>query len=94
MGKPNCYECEYRGTLPGSAHSCCEHPAFAKALSSPLGQILGIFASVGRIDPFQVQAEGITVKGDPHGIRKGWFCHPYNFDPTWLIECTGFKKKG
>ena len=33
------------------------------------------------------------VKGDPHGIRSGWFLWPWNFDPVWLISCTGFKKK-
>lgn len=33
------------------------------------------------------------VKGDLHGVRNGWFCWPFNFDPTWLISCTGFKKK-
>lgn len=26
MNKPNCYKCEYRGTLPGDAHSCCKYP--------------------------------------------------------------------
>ena len=33
------------------------------------------------------------VKGNEHGIKSGWFCHPSNFDPTWLEECDGFKKK-
>jgi len=27
MNKPNCYECKYRGEVPGDAHSCCNHPA-------------------------------------------------------------------
>ena len=26
MNKPNCYECKYRGEVPGDAHSCCNHP--------------------------------------------------------------------
>lgn len=30
------------------------------------------------------------VKGNPHGIRSGWFLWPLNFDPTWLEECDGF----
>ena len=33
------------------------------------------------------------VKGDPHGIKSGWFCWPFNFDPVWLVECDGFDKK-
>jgi len=23
---PDCYKCEYRGTIPGDAHSRCNHP--------------------------------------------------------------------
>ena len=33
------------------------------------------------------------VVGDSHGIDKGWFFWPFNFDPTWLISCSGFKGK-
>jgi len=31
-----------------------------------------------------------AVSGNSHGIRKGWFRWPLNFDPTWLISCDGF----
>ncbi len=37
--------------------------------------------------------KGATVKGNKHGIRSGWFAWPWNFDPTWLIECDGFSDK-
>lgn len=57
-----CYECVYRGNVPGDAHSCCNN---------------GLAVAVG----------------DEHGIKKGWFFHPYNFDPVWLRYCDGFKKK-
>lgn len=30
------------------------------------------------------------VLGHPHGVRKGWFRWPVNFDPVWLLECDGF----
>ena len=33
----------------------------------------------------------MTVKGHPHGIRSGWFVFPFNFDPVWLLECSGFE---
>lgn len=33
------------------------------------------------------------VKGNEMGIRNGWFYWPYNFDPTWLVECNGFEEK-
>lgn len=31
-----------------------------------------------------------NVEGDEHGIRKGWFMWPLNYDPTWLVSCDGF----
>jgi hypothetical protein len=33
------------------------------------------------------------VTGDAHGIKKGWFFWPYNFDPLWLKTCDGFEQK-
>ena len=30
------------------------------------------------------------VKGNPHGIKNGWFMWPFNFDPIWLELCDGF----
>ena len=33
------------------------------------------------------------VEGDDYGRRSGWFSWPWNFDPTWLIKCDGFKKR-
>ena len=32
------------------------------------------------------------VTGDSLGIRKGWFNHPHNFDPLFLITCDGFEE--
>jgi hypothetical protein len=31
-----------------------------------------------------------SVSGNPHGIKKGWFIWPLNFDPVWLESCDGF----
>ena len=93
MDKPNCYECEWRGNNPGSAHSCCRHPKNDLVMDDPLGQIMGIFASVGRVAPVLAET-GLNVKGAPHGVRRGWFNWPYDFDPTWLELCDGFENKG
>lgn len=59
---PKCYECKYRGTIPGDCHSKCSN-------------------------------KNAKVKGDPHGVRNGWFYHPINFDPIWLESCDGFEQK-
>lgn len=33
-----------------------------------------------------------VVIGDEHGVKNGWFFHPFNFDPVWLRYCDGFEK--
>ena len=38
-------------------------------------------------------AEKMGIKLDIVGVRNGWASWPYNFDPTWLNACNGFKKK-
>lgn len=92
--KPNCYECKYRGGVPGSAHSSCRHPAFARVNEDPILQILGLLGKRGPLAGFALpQAESCKVVGDEHGIKRGWFCHPFNFDPVWLKSCTGFTEK-
>lgn len=78
--KPNYYECKYRGTIPGDAHSCYNH-----LLAS---QARGLVAMLrDQSDDAAIQL-GITA--NPHGIRRGWFYWPANFDPAWLLTCDGF----
>lgn len=57
-----CYNCKYRGCVPGDTHSCCNN-SLAIAF------------------------------GEEHGIRNGWFFHPFNFDPVWLRYCDEFEKE-
>lgn len=91
MGKPDCYRCKHRSTLPGSAHSRCRHPT-TKAVDNPLSELMAMFAGVKRVAPIQADC-GLNVKGDPHGVRNGWFNWPFNFDPVWLLQCDGFETK-
>jgi len=35
----------------------------------------------------------LEIKGNPHGIKMGWFMWPANFDPIWLENCNGFEAK-
>jgi hypothetical protein len=33
------------------------------------------------------------MTGHPHGIKKGWFRYPLNFDPVWKTKlCANFEK--
>ena len=86
--KPDCYECIHRGEVPGSAHSCCNHPATEAVRSSSLAQL---FALMVGAPPMPV--DGLNVVGHKHGIRMGWFAWPLNFDPTWLESCDGFEAR-
>jgi len=84
--KPDCYTCIHRGTVPGDAHSCCNHPSLG---SINEGEALCI-AMLGLI---KKTTGAIEVKGNRHGILNGWFMWPVNFDPVWLETCTGYTKK-
>ena len=79
--KPDCYKCEYRGSVPGDAHSCCKYPG------NDTG-ILSFFA-----DKNVENAKTLNIKAYRHGVMSGWFLWPVNFDPAWLINCDGFKAK-
>ena len=93
MTKPNCYDCQYRGGVPGDAHSCCNHPSNRATMEDPFLQVMSIFASVGRTAPVVKAPNDLNIKANPHGIKKGWFNYPINFDPVWLENCDGFKEK-
>lgn len=93
-----CYNCIYRGEVPGSVHSRCNHPIAEKA-SSPLGEVFAMLSKRGALLPAEDQitvieaARQLGVTGDAHGIRSGWFNWPYDFDPVWLLTCSGFKSR-
>ena len=84
---PNCYECVYRGSILGDAHSRCNHPE-VKQDDNELGALVDLLAGKN------IEAiKKLNIKGNPMGIKRGWFMWPANFDPTWLISCNGFKAK-
>lgn len=92
MSKPNCYNCKHRGPVAGSAHSCCNHPLATRDNDDPLLSIMSIFASVGRTDPIVGDSiRALNIRANLHGVNKGWFNWPWNFDPTWLENCDGFE---
>lgn len=90
-GKPNCYECEHRVTVPGDRHSSCRHP-IAERGRTKMGEL---FAIMNRGGPHIAvdAALALQIRANAHGIAKGWFNWPYNFDPVWLEACIGFENK-
>jgi len=85
--KPNCYDCMYRGEVPGDAHSRCNHPSVSQD-SNPFGAIADMLAGKNI-----AARNALNIRGNKHGIRSGWFMWPANFDPCWLENCDGFKAK-
>lgn len=88
-----CYKCKYRGNVPGSAHSCCNHPSIKKEYDDLVRQLLATLADVGRVCPISAESKELNIRANPHGIKKGWFNWPWNFDPVWLENCDGFEEK-
>lgn len=81
MNKVNCYKCEYRGSVPGDAHSCCRYPGNSTDMFD--------FFNTKNIN----NIKKLNIKANKHGVNKGWFMWPVNFDPVWLENCDGFKEK-
>lgn len=92
--KFDCFKCKWRGDVPGSAHISCKHPSLKRVTDNPLLGLMGVFASVGRVKPLMANSKELNIKGHPTGIRNGWFNFPFNFAPTWLLNCDGFEKEG
>ena len=91
--KANCYECKHRRAVAGDCHSSCAHPK-AGSSDDPLMALMSLLASVGRGDPIVGGgAKELNIRGNQHGIDRGWFSWPINFDPIWLENCDGFEKE-
>jgi hypothetical protein len=89
-----CYSCIYRGEVPGSAHSSCNHPATASAKADPLMGFVGLLGKRSGLTTVPSDAaRKLNIRGVRLGIERGWFLWPVNFDPTWLENCDGFTPK-
>lgn len=90
MSEPaKCYKCPHHKTIPGDAHLECDHP-IAKAVGPDTLIAFGTGIATG----FNIKLNSpdgpleISVYGDEHGIREGWFVWPIDFDPVWLKSCN------
>lgn len=90
--KFDCITCIHRGRVYGSTHSTCKHPSLKSFYETPVLQLMSIFASVQRVPPINVSSKQLNIKGNPRGIKNGWFNFPFNFDPIWLLNCDGYEE--
>lgn len=64
---PLCYQCKYRGTVPGDAHSCCTNKQ-AEVRAQPHGVQSGWFMHPINFDPVWLETcsgYSPTVEGSP-----------------------------
>ena len=91
MQAPNCYTCKYRKDVgPGEVHSRCIHPTTEVSKDDDIDTLIGMLG--GRM-PTRTATNEIGVTGSQHGINRGWFMWPFNFDPVWLLTCNGHTEK-
>ena len=87
MSKPDCYTCEYRGSVPGDCHSRCDHPK-VKQDSNSFGALVDMISGKN-----MGAARELKIQSHPTGLKRGWFMWPANFDPIWLENCEGWKER-
>lgn len=84
----NCYTCQYKGSVIGSAHSSCNFKITDP--SYPFLALMVLKQNEGKI----VDHEGrIILEVHSHGLKKGWGDWPINFDPVWINICKIYKPK-
>ena len=83
----NCYECKYRGTVAGSAHSRCN---VLKDNCTDEGQVLSLEMglAVGKFQLTNKETGEPLVNIDEYGVRSGWASWPIDFDPVWVKSCS------
>ena len=77
-----CCRCTHRASIPGSAHSRCVHPSIGGTAG-----LEALMVAQGIAGPV---AQTLGVRCDAHGLQRGWFSWPLDFDPAWLLACNGF----
>jgi len=82
-----------RGSVPGSAHSCCKALRHkAKHPSEPDVIKLETHLSIGLVELKGSDDEPL-IRINPHGRKNGWANWPLDFDPIWVSECQFYLPK-
>lgn len=89
--KPTCYGCRYREPIPGDAHSRCGHPG-VKSAGLHEAVLATLFYQQLSLGYDSCRIGDLSVELNPIGVKGGWALWPWNFDPTWLVKCSGFEK--
>ncbi len=90
MEKPICYICRHRGPVPNSRHSSCCHPR-VQDIQSRSGDLMMLMDGIVNRRRIPIFFPDLRVVFEEEGILNGWASWPFNFDPHWLVDCTGFE---
>lgn len=82
-----CHSCVYGRELDRTSHLKCTHPGTVREAPHFVAGVAGSDAATNLPGPLE-------IKGNEHGIKKGWFAWPTNFDPVWLEHCRGYLQRG
>jgi hypothetical protein len=88
MSRPNCYNCKFRGEVPGSAHSCCTVLRKPGDENNPHTMMTELGLTTGQITLVNEATQEPLVKLNPQGVKNGWASWPLDFDPTWVDGCV------
>lgn len=88
----DCQNCEFAQKVVGSSHhQSCKSPLTNKVWDTSLLAIIGVFSpNAGLIVIPEVRIGINTIPAvicNEHGVKKGWCCFPFNFDPVWIDFC-------
>ena len=90
--RPDCHKCRHSRSIPGDAHIRCAHPKVTLPGNDPIVEMISILLGAGRCSG-PVPFPGIDITASRVGVEKGYFAWPFNFDPIWLVSCTGYELK-
>ena len=85
--KTKCYECKFKGSVPGSAHSSCN---VIKQTSDEKAFELEMLLATNQVTLVNELTNEPIVKLNEHGVRMGWASWPIDFDPVWVESCGFF----
>jgi len=91
INKPMCYNCRHRGPVHNSRHSSCHHPRVQDIMSRS-GDLLMLMDGIVNKRRIPYLFEDLKVVFAERGIIGGWALWPFNFDPLWLEQCSGFEE--
>ena len=90
--KKRCENCIYRGEVPNSIHSSCNHPVAINIISDSdsLFRMMECITGESRLGYTGSLRLKLKENYEDYALGMGYFIFPINFDPLWIERCEGF----